>query len=65
MKYAVTIAVTAAGKAEIIAGPNADVDAQVSALRKLTEAKGKLGKVQYAEAAILHTTKGTIKTRKF
>ena len=41
MKLAVTIAITAAGKAEVVAGPSSDVDGQVAFLRKLTDANGK------------------------
>jgi len=65
MKLAITIALDAAGKPDILAGPNADIDGQVEALRKLTDKSGKIGKAQYVEAVILHTVKGPIKRRKF
>lgn len=65
MKLAVTIGITAKGVPEVIAGPNADVDGQVNGLREMTDKGGKLGKIQYAEAVILHTTKGALKHRKF
>jgi hypothetical protein len=65
MKLTVTIAIDSKGKPEVIAGPNADVDAQVSQLRAMTDAGGKLGKTKYLEAVILHTTKGVVKQRKF
>lgn len=69
VKYAITIGLGIDGQPEILAGPNSDVDGQVAALRKLTDAGGKVGTGKTArrlrEACIVHTTKGTIKTRKF
>lgn len=65
MKLAITIAIDTAGKAKVIAGPNADVDGQIAALRELTNNGGKDGKLQYAEVAIVHTSKGVVKQRRF
>lgn len=64
-KFAITVGVVD-GKLEVLAGPDSDTDAQVDALRALTDAKGERGgkKKPVSDAVVLHSSKGVIKKRK-
>lgn len=69
MKLTVTIGIDAKNKPLIVAGPDGDVDGQIANLRTITNNGGKIGTgktaVKLAEAVIVHTSKGTLKRRKF
>ena len=68
-KLTVTIGIDDKGQPVVIAGPNDDVDGQKDALRKMTDAGGKVGKGKdaksYSFAVILHATKGMLTRRTF
>ena len=64
-KFAITVGTDLKGKLIVLEGPSVDVDAQVQALRDLTDANGvkktAKGSIQVTDALLFHSTKQSIR----